>query len=202
MAISKRGKVQPLMSQKGRRKVRLLDLNNLDGRTIVARSVRRMTKQMIDDLGGEESVTAMQRIVVQNISVLSAMIEDQAAKYCRGMEVDLSAYSALVAQQRRLLAEIGIIRPPDVTDPIDKFVSVQWSIVDPKHPENNVTATRVSQRTQGGGWTNHAVDGEADKPVIEVVHTIVDPPHEHARTIPAPAELPPGAMTFKLDRPT
>jgi hypothetical protein len=105
-------------------RVRLLTLDELDGRTSAARLVRELIASIENDLGGAEALTEGQRQLVQRAAVLGAMIEDSETRWIGGAEFDAAAYLAQINAQRRVLATIGLERRTrDVTPSLAHYIA-------------------------------------------------------------------------------
>jgi hypothetical protein len=52
----------------------------------------------------------MQRALLQNVATLGAMLEDLAAGYLSGEQIDRALYATLANAQRRLLVDLGLER--------------------------------------------------------------------------------------------
>jgi hypothetical protein len=93
-------------------KRRLKALSDLDRRTRAGKAAIALRDAIIQDLGGEERLSAMERAIVQNIAVLGAALDDIAARYLAGEyeSLEMSQYATLANAQRRLLADLGLER--------------------------------------------------------------------------------------------
>jgi hypothetical protein len=91
-------------------KIRLLSLDQLDGRTVAARAVRDTLAALVSDLGGEEMVSAAQRQIAQRAAILGSMLNDLGVRWLNGDQIDVSTYATLSNAERRNLETIGIRR--------------------------------------------------------------------------------------------
>ena len=99
---------------------RLTTLAELDGRTIAARQVRETIESIQSDHGGQMT-TAMQK-VAETAAVTTAMVNDMAAKWLNGEEIDPGLFCTLANAQRRLFETLGFDRTAkDVTPSIDEI---------------------------------------------------------------------------------
>jgi hypothetical protein len=113
-------------------RVRLLTLDELDGRTSAARLVRELIASIENDLGGADALTEGQRQLVQRAAVLGAMIEDSETRWIGGAEFDAAAYLAQINAQRRVLATIGLERRArNVTPSIGEYLRSSATAVAP-----------------------------------------------------------------------
>ena len=71
------------------RKVRLLSLDDLDGRTLAAQFVKDTREEIISDLVADESqLSTLERLAVENVALTAAMIRDAGVKWLQGDEID------------------------------------------------------------------------------------------------------------------
>jgi hypothetical protein len=103
------------------RKRRLKSLADLDRRTAAAKTAFALRDQIILDLGGEASLSAMKRVLVDKVAILEASLNNLAAAYLAGEAVEMIRFATLANAQRRLLADLGLERrahdiTPDLRD--------------------------------------------------------------------------------------
>jgi hypothetical protein len=91
-------------------KVRLMTLDQLDGRTAAARRARDLIEAIEGDLGGSDRLSESARQLVQRAAVLGAFIENCETQWLGGNAVELADYLAAINAQRRVLATIGLKR--------------------------------------------------------------------------------------------
>lgn len=104
-------------------KVRLRSLADLDRRTAAAKAAFELKAGIVADLGGEDALTRMQIVLVDNIALLGAALSDMAARYLAGEGADLALYSTLANSQRRLLADLGLDRRArDITPDLHSYL--------------------------------------------------------------------------------
>jgi hypothetical protein len=92
------------------RKLRLLTLADLDGRTRAHREVVRLIDAVVDDLGGPDVVTAAQREIVESGCLLAVMGKDLGARWLAGGSVDCTMAATLANAMRRQFETAGIAR--------------------------------------------------------------------------------------------
>jgi hypothetical protein len=90
-----------------RGKVRLLTLDDLDGRTRAAQHVRDTRQDVMSDLGGEARLSTLERAAVDHVSLLDAMAKDAAARWLQGEPIDPSIVSTLVNTFNRSASALG-----------------------------------------------------------------------------------------------
>ena len=108
----------------GKGKVRLLCIDDLDGRTRAAQLVSRTIADITADLGGADQLTTAEILLVRNAAMTAAMSEHLAALWLTGETVDPTAFCTLGNAQRRLLETLGLRRRArDLTPSIADFVN-------------------------------------------------------------------------------
>lgn len=88
----------------GNGKLRLMTIDDLDGRTLAARRAHQLVGAIEDDLGGD--LTTSQRQLAQHAAILGAMVEDLATRWLQGEKIDQTMYATLINSQRRVLAAL------------------------------------------------------------------------------------------------
>jgi hypothetical protein len=174
------------------RKLKLLSLADIDGRTNAAKAVRRIMADLESDLGGPDAVSAAQRILIGRAAVAGAMVEHLEASWLSGGDYDEWAYAALVKLQIRLLTTLGLERKMvDVTPNKPTTIRVIRSIVDPgkpgEGPKQSSTAYEWS-KIAGVGWRQEQLQMTDDGEIVEPSpRTTQDPMTIDAEPLRAPA---------------
>lgn len=107
-------------------KVRLLTLDDLDGRTRAAQIVRETRQEVTADLGGADQLSALERGAIDNVSLLDAMIKDAGARWLTGEPIDASSIATLINSFNRTAAVLGWQRRArDVTPSIEDFIKTR-----------------------------------------------------------------------------
>jgi hypothetical protein len=88
-------------------KVRLLTLDDLDGRTRAAQRVRDTSREVMSDLGGSEQLSTLERAAVDHVSLLDTMVKDAGARWLKGDTVDPSSIATLVNAFNRTAGVLG-----------------------------------------------------------------------------------------------
>jgi hypothetical protein len=89
-------------------------LENVDGRSIVARRYRDILGQLISDAGGDPSEA--QGLLMRRAATLGVWCEMKEAGMARGEPLDIAEFTAASNCLRRLLYDLGLQRVPrDVT---------------------------------------------------------------------------------------
>jgi hypothetical protein len=108
------------------RKLGLLTLDALDGRTAGARRARALVEAIEADLGGSDRLSEGARQLVQHAAILGAVIEDCEARWLGGGSVDMADYLAAIGGQRRLLTTLGLQRRArDVTPDLQAYLDAK-----------------------------------------------------------------------------
>jgi hypothetical protein len=106
-----------------RGKVRLLTLDDLDGRTRAAQHVRDTRQEVIGDLGGAEQLSTLERASVDHVALLDAMVKDAAARWLQGEAIDPTGVTTLVNTFNRSAAALGWRRrAKDVTPDLHDYM--------------------------------------------------------------------------------
>lgn len=106
-----------------RGKTRLLCLADLDGRTRAAQAVKASIDALSNDLGGNDSLSEAERLLVRKVALTAAMSEDLAARWLTGDPVDPTVFCTLSNAERRLLETLGLKRRiRDVTPSIHDYL--------------------------------------------------------------------------------
>lgn len=91
-------------------KLRIISLNDLDGRTIAARRARDVIQAITTDLGGVDLLSEGSKQLVRRAALLSVYLESCETRWLAGEEVPLNDYLAAVDRQRRVLTALGLER--------------------------------------------------------------------------------------------
>jgi hypothetical protein len=95
-------------------------LENVDGRSLVARRFREVYGDMISDLGGDSQVSEGQRQLARRAATLSLqceMLETEMATGARDLDID--TYAKLTNALNRILGSMGIKREAKPVQPQD-----------------------------------------------------------------------------------
>ena len=110
-------------SLKASGKARLLSLDELDGRTLVARYVRQTRAEVLADLGGEENLSTLERVLVDSVVMAAAMLRDKGARWMTGEEVDATELCTLQNAFNRSAASLGWRRrSKDITPDLRRYL--------------------------------------------------------------------------------
>ncbi len=105
-------------------KVRLLTLDALDGRTRAAQAVRETRAEVMADLGGADQLSTLERLAVDHVAMLAAMLRDAGVRWLQGEAIDPAAIGALVNTFNRSAATLGWQRRArDVTPDLRTYMA-------------------------------------------------------------------------------
>jgi len=107
-------------------KMRLLTLDDLDGRTAAAKRAQALRDAIMSDLGGEDSLSAIKRSLADSVAISTAIIEDAYARWLRNDPgVNLGEITTLANARRRDAQLIGLDRvAKDITD-LDAWIAAR-----------------------------------------------------------------------------
>jgi hypothetical protein len=105
-------------------KARLLTLGDLDGRTASAKRARALANDMENDLGGADTLSAAQRVLVRRAAAAVAVAEHLEALWISGHAIDVSALTTLTNTISRVCGQLGLQRvAKDVTPSIRDVIA-------------------------------------------------------------------------------
>jgi hypothetical protein len=86
--------------------------------------VRETIAAIEADQGGRDQMTTAMQKVAETAAVTTAMVNDMAAKWLNGEEVDPALFCTLGNAQRRLFETIGFSRvPKNVTPSVSEYLA-------------------------------------------------------------------------------
>lgn len=85
-------------------------LARVDGRSAAARRFRRLCREFAADLGGEDSLTAAERALIEQAAAMTMTAQDAQAALLRGETVDTDGLVRLGNCSARLLSALGVQR--------------------------------------------------------------------------------------------
>jgi hypothetical protein len=77
------------------KKVRLMTLGDLDGRTNAAKTARALIAELESDLGGADRLTACERVLAHRAAVATAMLKNMEARWLSGRGLDVASCATL-----------------------------------------------------------------------------------------------------------
>jgi len=106
-------------------KVRLLSLDDVDGRTVAYRRCVDLIAHIERDLGGVRQLSTAQQQLVRHAALTAAMLEDLGSRWLAGQPIDPSTYATLVNAARRGFEAIGLQRVPREIDTLSSYVAAK-----------------------------------------------------------------------------
>jgi len=105
-------------------KVRLLSLDDVDGRTIAYRRCVDLISCVERDLGGHNRLSEAQRQLVRHAALTATMLERLGSAWLAGEPIDPTTFSTLVNAARRGFEAVGLQRVPrEVVPTVDRYVA-------------------------------------------------------------------------------
>jgi hypothetical protein len=92
------------------RKLRLLNRNELDGRTTAAKTFDAIARAISRDLGGEDQLSTVQKHLVEAFAGIALHVGDCNARLLLGELVDITEHSQAASTMVRLAQRIGLQR--------------------------------------------------------------------------------------------
>jgi hypothetical protein len=99
----------------------------VDGRKHLAKKIRTVMREIIDDNGGLSKLSETKLQLIKRFAAASVLAEAMEANVCNGYEVDVTELTALTMVMVRISARIGVRRRP-------KFIE---HLGDPDYPTPN-----------------------------------------------------------------
>jgi len=91
-------------------------LDEVDGRSILARRYRDILRQLVSDIGGDPSEA--QSIIAKRSATIAVWCELAEARLAKGEDLNIVEFTTATNALRRLLFDLGIKRVPrDITPP-------------------------------------------------------------------------------------
>jgi hypothetical protein len=106
-----------------RGKLRLLSLEDLDGRTKAAFRARQLVGELMAHLGGEDRASVAEKQLATRAAIIGAICTDFETKWLKGEKMDLWPYLAATNNLRRLFQTLGLRpRQIDVTPDLRTYL--------------------------------------------------------------------------------
>jgi hypothetical protein len=113
-------------------KVRLLSLDDVDGRTVAYRRCVDLISHIERDLGGVRQLSTAQQQLVRHAALCAAMLEDLGSRWLAGQPIDPTTFSTLVNAARRGFEAIGLARVPREVDTLSSYVAAKSVTPEPR----------------------------------------------------------------------
>jgi hypothetical protein len=103
---------QITVSSNGRRrgKLRLINRKQIDGRTKAARTFDAIASGIVEDLGGSDRLSTVQKHLVEAFAGVALAVHDVNARLLLGEEIDIVEQSQAVSTMVRVAQRIGLRR--------------------------------------------------------------------------------------------
>jgi hypothetical protein len=111
-------------------------LDNVDGRSAVARRYRDVLSELISDLGGDPS--GAQSAIARRAASLCVVCEQAEAEMLAGGILDLAEFTTAANSLRRLLSDLGLERrAKDITPSLASYLTSESRkpVASPSHGE-------------------------------------------------------------------
>jgi len=116
--------IQPQSGATGTSVDGLLTIDGLDRRTRAYRRYLTIKSAILEDLGGEEHLSEVQRQLVSKFATLALHLEATEAAALAGQTIDGDAFGRAAGHMRRLAEAIGLERKArDVTPALADYVA-------------------------------------------------------------------------------
>jgi len=101
-------------------------LSGVDGRSIWARRFRDLIEMHVEDLGGNDAVSAAERSIIRRASALTVELERMESRFALDGEASpeaLDLYSRTAGNLRRLLEAVGLQRRANEVMTLDAYLA-------------------------------------------------------------------------------
>jgi hypothetical protein len=85
-------------------------LPNIDGRTFIARRYRDITRAVLLDQGGIETISEARAQLARRFAAASVLAEQLEARLVKGEEINIAEHALLVSSAVRIARQIGVNR--------------------------------------------------------------------------------------------
>jgi hypothetical protein len=91
---------------------RLISADELDGRTRAHRAFNALVAGITADLGGEDRLSSIERVLIQAFAGASVHAADLNARLLQGDPIDLTEHAAMIGAMVRIASRLGVGRRP------------------------------------------------------------------------------------------
>jgi hypothetical protein len=110
----------------GHRKQQWLSRETLDGRTRSAKMFGSVEASVIEQLGGEDNLSAVQRHLIAAFAGMAVTLEDLNVRVMLGQPIDLNSYATCVSTLIRTANKLGVRRvAKDVSSTLDDLMRAE-----------------------------------------------------------------------------
>jgi hypothetical protein len=107
----------------GALKCRLTNLADLDRRSAAYKAAERVRIDIINDLGGEDQLSTLERLAAQHAALASALVADSYGRWLKGEPIALTEIATVQNTFLRVASSLGFSRrAKDVTKSIESYL--------------------------------------------------------------------------------
>jgi hypothetical protein len=111
-------------------------LPDVDGRTIIARRYRDITRAILVDQGGVEHCSESRQQLIRRFAAAAVLAEQLESRLANGEQIDIQEHATLSSTLVRLAARIGIDRVArDVTPSLAEYLAALPKVEEPQTEE-------------------------------------------------------------------
>ena len=103
-------------------KTRLVSMSDLDRRTKAAQTAVATKIAIIADLGGEQNLSTLERLQVENAAMGAAVLRDMQVRWLQGEEISVPDMFSVENTFNRTAAALGTKRRPKDVQTIDAYL--------------------------------------------------------------------------------
>ena len=103
-------------------KVRLVTMEDLDRRTKAAQIALETKSAIMPDLGGEDQLSTLERLMVENAAMSAAVLRDAHVRWMQGKPVPVSELATLENTFNRTAQALGLSRRAKDVTTIDAYL--------------------------------------------------------------------------------
>jgi hypothetical protein len=103
-------------------KVRLVTMEDLDRRTKAAQIALETKSAIMADLGGEDRLSTLEKIMVENAAMSAAVLRDAHVRWMQGQPVPVSELATLENTFNRTAQALGLTRRAKDVTTIDAYL--------------------------------------------------------------------------------
>jgi hypothetical protein len=107
-------------------------LPDVDGRSVIARRYRDITRAILVDQGGVEQCSESRQQLIRRFAAAAVLAEQLEAKLANGATIDVGQHALLCSTLTRLAQRIGINRVAKAVPSLDEYLST--SNIDAEEP--------------------------------------------------------------------
>jgi hypothetical protein len=109
-----------------RDEARLLTRENLDGRTLAAKRFEAVARELAEDLGGADRLSAIQRHLVEAFAGVSIHLSDLHTRMLLGEKINIVEHATAVSTMVRIATRVGVERVQREIEPLNEYLSRKY----------------------------------------------------------------------------